>query len=101
MTKLLLENAAVACSYVYAQPNATEIMLAYTWHEQVPLTREVLAYTWAEFFGDVGGLTGLFLGVSLWGIFLTTKGGVDKLRLAIRTRTAGAHNGLQKNVVLT
>ncbi len=86
---------------IHAQPNATEIMLAYTWHEQVPLTREVLAYTWAEFFGDVGGLTGLFLGVSLWGIFLTTRGGVDKLRLAIRTRTARAHNGLQNDVVLT
>ncbi len=37
------------------------------------VTRETFAYNFGDFASDIGGLSGLFLGISIWGLFSALK----------------------------
>ena len=47
---------------------------------------KVYSYTFSAFLSDVGGFSGLFMGLSLWSLYTIVRNSVDKLLAAVDSR---------------
>ncbi len=59
---------------------------------------EVYAYNVGDFLSDLGGLSGLFLGFSLWGLVRMFKAGVERSKELLKLQQSAPPKGESKTV---